>query len=124
MDCFTSRSRHFQNGEEWRASTKQCIVLPIGRVISTMQKVSGREAPSEAPLYIRWGADRSPYAIELKLELVGRIRQELAAAESAGVEIGGVLVGSLPNSYSSTLRIDDIEIIPCSPQDGATFMLD
>ena len=81
-------------------------------------------APHEAPLYVRWGADRSPYAIELRLELVSKIRQELAAAESAGVEVGGVLVGSLPNSYSSTLRIDDIEMIPRSPKDGATFMLD
>jgi hypothetical protein len=83
-----------------------------------------QHSTDEAPLYIRWGADRSPYAIELKLELVGRIRRELAAAEPAGVEIGGVLVGSLPSSYSSTLRIEDVEMIPRSPQDGATFMLD
>jgi hypothetical protein len=89
-----------------------------------MAKQFEQQPVHETPLYIRWGADRSPYAIELKLELVGRIRQEMAAAEPAGVEIGGVLVGSLPNSHSSTLRIDDIEIIPRSPQDGATFMLD
>jgi proteasome lid subunit RPN8/RPN11 len=79
---------------------------------------------TESPLYIRWGADRSPYAIELKLDLVGKIRQEMAAAEAAKVEIGGVLVGSLPDNYSATLRIDDIEMIPRSSQDGATFMLD
>ncbi len=79
---------------------------------------------NEGPLYIRWGADRSPYAVELKLDLVAKIRQELAAAEAAKVEIGGVLVGSLPTHYSSTLRIDDIETIPRSSQDGATFMLD
>ncbi|MBV9679589.1 MAG: Mov34/MPN/PAD-1 family protein [Acidobacteriaceae bacterium] len=89
-----------------------------------MAKQFEEQSVNEAPLYIRWGADRSPYAIELKLELVSKIRQEMVAAESAGVEIGGVLVGSLPNSYSSTLRIDDIEMIPRGPQDGATFMLD
>ena len=89
-----------------------------------MTKQFEEQSVNEAPLYIRWGADRSPYAIELKLELVGRIRQEMVSAESTGVEIGGVLVGSLPNSYSSTLRIDDIEMIPRSAQDGATFMLD
>lgn len=89
-----------------------------------MAKQFEEQSVNEAPLYIRWGADRSPYAIEVKLEIVGKIRQEVAAAESTGVEIGGVLVGSLPNSYSSTLRIDDIEMIPRSPQDGATFMLD
>ena len=89
-----------------------------------MAKQFEGQSESEAPLYIRWGADRSPYAIELKLELVGQIRQEMAAAESAGVEIGGVLIGSLPSSYSSTLRIDEIEMIPRGPRDGATFMLD
>ena len=89
-----------------------------------MAKQFEPQSVEEAPLYIRWGADRSSYAIELKLELVGKIRQELAAAQAAGVEIGGVLVGSLPTGYSSTLRIDDIEMIPRSPQDGATFMLD
>jgi hypothetical protein len=83
-----------------------------------------QQSMNEAPLYIRWGADRSPYAIELKLELVGKIRREMAAAESAGVEIGGVLIGSLPDNRSATLRIDDIEMIPHSPQDGTTFMLD
>lgn len=89
-----------------------------------MAKHFEQQSMNEAPLYIRWGADRSPYAIELKLELVGKIRREMAAAESASVEIGGVLVGSLPNNHSSTLRINDIEMIPRSSQDGATFMLD
>jgi hypothetical protein len=89
-----------------------------------MAKQFEEQPVNEAPLYIRWGADRSPYAIELKLELIGKIRQELVAAEASGIEIGGVLVGSLPNNYSSTLRIDDIELIPRSSQDGTTFMLD
>lgn len=89
-----------------------------------MAKEFEHQPVNEAPLYIRWGPDRSPYAIELKLELVGKIRQEMAAGEAAGVEIGGVLIGSLPNNRSSTLRIDDVELIPHSSQDGATFMLD
>ncbi len=89
-----------------------------------MAKQFEQQPINEAPLYIRWGADRSRYAIELKLDLIAEVRQELAAAEAAGIEIGGVLVGSLPNDHSSTLRIDDIEIIPRSPGDGVTFMLD
>lgn len=79
---------------------------------------------AEAPLYIRWGADRSSFAIELRLDLVRQIREEMARAENAGIEIGGVLVGSLPTAYSATVRVEDIEIIPRSPQDGDTFMLD
>ena len=79
---------------------------------------------AEAPLYIRWGADRSPFAIELRLDLVRQIRSEIDRAENAGIEIGGVLVGSLPTAYSSTVRVEEIEVIARSPQDGATFMLD
>jgi hypothetical protein len=79
---------------------------------------------AEAPLYIRWGADRSPFAIELRLDLVQQIREALGNAENSGIEIGGVLVGSLPTEYSSTVRVEDIEMIARSPQDGATFMLD
>ena len=79
---------------------------------------------AEAPLYVRWGADRSPFAIELRLDLVRQIRSEIDRAENDGIEIGGVLVGSLPTAYSATLRIEEIEIIARSPQDGATFMLD
>lgn len=79
---------------------------------------------SDAPLYIRWGADRSFFAVELRLDLVRRIREEMDRPENAGIEIGGVLVGSLPTGYSATVRIEDIEVIPRSPQDGSTFMLD
>ena len=79
---------------------------------------------TEAPLYIRWGADRSRLAVELRLDLVHQIRAEIDHAENDGIEIGGVLVGSLPTAYSSTVRVEDVEIIPRSPQDGATFMLD
>jgi hypothetical protein len=89
-----------------------------------MQQVSGREAPSEAPLYVRWGADRSPYAIELKLELVDKIRNTLTVPDNKLIEIGGVLIGSLPNPYAPTLRIEDVEFIFRDPKDGASFMLD
>lgn len=81
-------------------------------------------SPDEAPLYIRWSPDYSPYAIELKLELVGKILSELAEAEKSGLEIGGVLVGSFPDAYMPTVRVEDIEIIPRSAEEGATFLLD
>ncbi len=71
-----------------------------------MQPMPNAPEGSEAPLYVRWGPIGSPYAIELKLELVAKMRS-LLAASGDGAEIGGVLVGSLPNcvlAYASRRR--------------------
>lgn len=73
---------------------------------------------------MRWGADRSPYAIELKLELVGRLRLVLESALQSGMEVGGVLAGTLPTAQSPTLRIEDVEMMSRRAEDGATFMLE
>ena len=78
----------------------------------------------EAPLYIRWNADRSPYAIEMRLDVVGRISHEMKDAEHRGVEIGGILIGSQPDELSPTLRIDDFQLIRRRADDGPIFMLD
>ena len=78
----------------------------------------------DGPLYIRWGADRSPYAIELRFDLITKIKGELEQAQTTGVEIGGILVGSLPDERSPTLRIDAIELIRRRPEDGALYTID
>ena len=78
----------------------------------------------EAPLYVRWGADRSPYAIELKLELVARLRLALESALPSGMEVGGVLLGMLPTAQSPTLRIEEVEMLARRAEDGTTFMLE
>jgi len=86
---------------------------------------NGPEQPGEeAPLYVRWNPDRSPYAIELRLDLVAKISGELARAEKLGVEVGGVLIGSFPNAYTPTLRIEDAEIVPRAAEEGAIYVLD
>ena len=82
------------------------------------------EFADDAPLYIRWSPDRSPYAIELKLELVSKMAGELAQAERLGVEVGGVLIGSFPDAHMPTLRIEDVDMIPRHAGDGTTFLLD
>ncbi len=79
---------------------------------------------SESPLYIRWGPDKCPYAIELKLELVNVLRRAVAEAGARGLEVGGVLVGLLPTLQVPTLRIEDIELVARRVDDGPTFMLD
>lgn len=89
-----------------------------------MQKPSEQQATDDAPLYIRWNPDRSPYAIELKLDLVSKILNEMAQAQRVGIEVGGILIGALPAEYAPTLRIDDVEIVPRSPDDGPIYMLD
>jgi hypothetical protein len=76
----------------------------------------------EAPFYVRWGPEHSPYAIELKLELVSKIASELIIAEKRDVEIGGLLIGSVLGGSTPTFRIEDIEMIP-RPENGAIFML-
>lgn len=89
-----------------------------------MQNSSGSQSSDEAPLYIRWSPDRSPYAIELKLDLVTKILRELTEAEKLGAEVGGVLVGSFPDAYMPTLRIEDIEVIPRVSEKDAGYLID
>lgn len=89
-----------------------------------MQNRSESQFSDDAPLYIRWSPDRSPYAIELKLDLVPKILDELAEGERLGVEVGGVLVGSFPDAYMPTVRIEDVEMIPREGKEGATYLLD
>ncbi len=84
---------------------------------------SEQRIQEEAPSYIRWGLENSAYAIELKLDLVGAISRELAEAEALDIEIGGVLIGKVLKGPAATLRIDEIEMIPRRPEDGAIYVL-
>jgi len=77
-----------------------------------------------APLYVRWNPERSSYAVELRLELVSRLNSLLVQADRLGIEIGGMLLGSLPDPEIPTLRIDDVAIISRRFEDGAIYMLD
>jgi hypothetical protein len=89
-----------------------------------MAKPSEQRTTEPAPLYVRWNPERSPYAVELRLELVSRITTQLVQAERLGIEIGGMLLGSLPDPEVPTLRIDDVAIISRRFEDGAIYMLD
>jgi hypothetical protein len=78
----------------------------------------------EVPLYVRWNPDRSPHAVELRLDLVAQISGELVRAEQLGIEIGGLLLGTMPGAESPTLRIDDVTLIGRRFEDGAIYMLE
>ena len=78
----------------------------------------------QVPVYVRWNPDRSPHAVELRLELVAQLSADLAHAEGLGIEIGGMLLGTMPGAESPTLRIDDVAMIGRRFEDGAIYMLE
>jgi hypothetical protein len=80
--------------------------------------------PAEAPLYVRWNAERLPFAVEIRLEVIGALAREIRSAQSLGVEIGGILLGSHPTGANPTFRIEAYQLTPRRPEDGAIFMLD
>jgi hypothetical protein len=88
-----------------------------------MPRVSERHSSEEAPLYVRWNPDRSPFAIEMRLDLVARIGAEIERGNRLDVETGGILIGTFPSTAVPTLRIDDFISIPRRADDGQVFML-
>jgi hypothetical protein len=76
----------------------------------------------DLPLYIRWSPDRSPYAIELRLDLVSTIAGQIKLSRQSGTEMGGFLIGTMPAMPFSTLRIEDIEMISASLDDSTVFL--
>jgi hypothetical protein len=89
-----------------------------------MKNSSSLTLREQVPLYVRWNPDRSPHAVELRLDLVAQISGELAQAERLGIEVGGLLLGTLPGSESPTLRIDEVAMIGRRFEDGAIYMLE
>jgi hypothetical protein len=55
---------------------------------------------------------------------VPRLVAEIEAAEKLGIEIGGVLLGSLTDSKPPALRIEEFELVPRTADDGQVYMLD
>lgn len=76
-----------------------------------------------AQLYVRWPAERSPFAIEFRLDLVSQLSMELSRGAQQGIEIGGVMLGRMLPGRMPTLRVEAIEMIRRRPEDGSTFLL-
>lgn len=76
-----------------------------------------------AQLYVRWPAERSPFAIEFRLDLASQLSMELARGAQQGIEIGGVMLGRMLPGRTPTLRVEAIEMIRRRPEDGSTFLL-
>ncbi|MBV8809446.1 MAG: hypothetical protein JO033_12300, partial [Acidobacteriaceae bacterium] len=78
----------------------------------------------QAPLYIRWAHLGAAYAIELKLELVSLLLGEVARAEKARVETGGVLIGWVSHMQRPpTLCVEGIAFAPRSGETGSVATL-
>jgi hypothetical protein len=76
----------------------------------------------ESPFYVRWSPEHSRFAVELKLELVGKLAAELKAAEKLDVEIGGVLIGVVLSGRVPTVRIEAVEMIPRGADNGGIYI--
>ncbi|MGI8960687.1 MAG: hypothetical protein ACR2IV_13170 [Bryobacteraceae bacterium] len=92
--------------------------------MKTAPPTTSQPQPDQEGQYVRWNPHRSPYAIELKLELVSRLISEIAAAETRGIEVGGVLIGSFSDLPAATLRIEEFELVPRDADNGLAYMLD
>lgn len=89
-----------------------------------MRTSSQPQIAEHVPLYVRWNPELSPYAVELRLDLVTYITSQLTQAERDGIEIGGMLIGTLPGAESSTVRADEVALVARRFEDGAIYMLD
>jgi hypothetical protein len=72
--------------------------------------------------YIRWPSGNANYLIELNSDVIHELESEIAAAENSGIEIGGVLLGSLEPSPIPTLRVESLEVIASGPDDGPLYL--
>ncbi len=89
-----------------------------------MQSLFEETGVPAAARYYRWRDERSPLAIELRIELVPRILADLHIAEEMGMEGGGVLIGCFPKSMGPpTLRIEEFEAVGRRGGDGLPYVL-
>lgn len=76
----------------------------------------------DLPLYIRWGPDRTPFGIELRLDLVPKIAAHVNVSNELGTEVGGLLIGSLTEAPVPTLRIENVEMVSNGSDDDTVFL--
>lgn len=80
--------------------------------------------PDDQTLYVRWEPEGAGFAVEMRLDVIGRLQNEVESARETAVEIGGVFLGQAPQPSSPVLRIDDVVPVLRRPEDGPIFMLD
>ena len=74
-----------------------------------------------------WEAPNRVVSIHLSLDVVARLEREAVEATRAiaskGVEVGGILLGSLRDGVLPTVAIDDYELVPCDHHRGPLYRL-
>src|SRR5437588_10351289 len=83
------------------------------------------QAATEAvPGYFLWKPDRSPVAVHLSFDVIGRLHTSImrgyGAIPKRGAEVGGVLLGTIAEGI---VRIDDFEPVPCGWGRGPSYLL-
>lgn len=94
-----------------------------------MEKLSQEDFETKVgSRYYRWKPEQAKFAVELNLALVDRFSREIAktggGGEKPNAEIGGILLGSIPTDAPSTLRIEDMELVPCDYRSGPYYLLE
>ena len=73
--------------------------------------------------YLRLEHSRSPYVIELSVEMIPRLLALVEAGRKHGWEVGGLLIGSFPRSAALTLRIENFAAIERRSEDPPPYNL-
>jgi len=75
-----------------------------------------------------WEAPGKPVSIEIDFDVVDRMSRDIqrgfVASTRRGLEIGGILLGSVTVDDKLTVRIEDFEPVPCSYVHGASYIVD
>ena len=89
--------------------------------------MSSTETASQSEYYV-WEIAGRPNVVKLSLQFVDRLLQEVmrgfGSMPRRGVEMGGILLGSIDRSGDRpVVVIDDYEPVPCQHSRGATYQL-
>lgn len=84
-------------------------------------------SPVESPTHYRWLAPGKPLAVELSLTVVDDLLREVmrgfGAAPRRGVEVGGILLGTVSGQNPTVVRIDAFQPVACRHAKGPYFLL-
>ena len=92
-----------------------------------MEATGAIEAAGAGKTAYLWEVPGRPVAIEIGYEVIERIRREVCSGlqpgQRRGLERGGILLGTIEPGDKLRVRIQDIEPVPCSYEDGPSYVV-
>ncbi len=91
------------------------------------ETVAEMEPTTQAvPGYFVWEVPGQALVIHLHFEVVDRLAADIlrgyGASPKRGVEVGGVLLGSIETGAVTTVRVKDFETVPCEHRRGPSYL--